>query len=255
MLLSLEHLQTYFAAALAGEATPPQLSGALVEGTDRIALYRRNMRATWRQALANAYPVVRALIGEECFSDAARAYGKTHPSISGNLNTFGGRFAEFIAAWPVTRMLAYIGDIASLEWAIHRTHYAADARPLQRERITALTPNQLLRSRFAVHPACAWLASAHPVCSIWIAHRESGKFDFPPEPEFALVTRRSWDVTVTRVTRGEFVALDALRAGADMDETIATALRADSAFDFGKAFVRWLNGNVLIGFDEAPARR
>jgi hypothetical protein len=259
MSLSLEQLQRIFSQAIVEKTIPPKLSEAIVGSRERlrarITLYHHHMHGAWRHALSTAYPVILALVGDECFSDLARAYGEAHPSVSGDLNTFGAKFADFVAAYPSTCELDYIGDVATFEWAVHRAHYAADAAPILRERITALSSSQLLASRFTLQPACSWMASAHPVCSIWLAHQEGTNVELSRitnTPEFGLVTRRRWSVAVERVTRGDVVALDALRAGANMDDTIAAALRADPAFDFGKAFVRWLDANLIVGF-AAPA--
>ncbi|HSC11045.1 MAG TPA: DNA-binding domain-containing protein, partial [Rhodanobacteraceae bacterium] len=99
MSAQLERIQADFAAALAGPAAADALLPALISDDarvlDRLALYRGNISAAWEKALANAYPVVRALVGDEFFGGLARAYGRAHPSVSGDLNRFGARFAEF----------------------------------------------------------------------------------------------------------------------------------------------------------------
>jgi len=258
MPLSLDQLQEAFAATLVADEVPTQLSAALIESgehlTARLTLYRRNVFGAWRQALAAAYPVVHALVGPECFSDVAHHYCRLHPSTSGDLNQFGARFAEVLATEPATATLPYLGDVAALEWAVHRLHHAADTPPVPRERIAALSPTQLLSSRFLLHPGCWWMASTHPLCSIWTAHQPDSTIELSSiahKPEFALVTHRRWRVTVVPITSGDVIALDALKAGADMDRTISAALQGDPTFDFAKAFVRWLDCDVFVGVDDA----
>lgn len=258
---SLEQLQADFSAALVGDALPSGLAAALI-GDDahaaaRLRLYRRNVFATWRHALALAYPVVQALLGPECFDGVAERYGRAHPSRDGDLNRFGAAFGAFLAGDAATSSLPYLRDVAALEWAVHRAHFAADAPAIPRQRIVALSPAQLLAARFVLHPACAWLASTHAICSLWSAHQADSTLALraiADRPEFALVTRRRWRVTVTPITRGDAIALDALRAGADMDHTISAALHGDPTFEFAKAFLRWLECDVFTGFDDAPAR-
>src|SRR5258706_1360254 len=103
MSAPLERLQADFAAALidsgAAAAVVPALVSRDARTLERIALYRGNVVAAWEKALANAYPVVRALVGDEFFHGLARAYGRAHPSASGDLNRFGARFAEFVAGF------------------------------------------------------------------------------------------------------------------------------------------------------------
>jgi len=259
--LSLDQVQHAFSEALVDGRTPAQLADVVAEGAERVvarlALYRRTMMGAWRQALATAYPVVHALIGLECFTDLARHYAMLHPSTNGDLHRFGARLAEVIAAYPATMALPYLSDVAALEWAVHRARHAADTPPVSRERIAGLSPAELLSSRFVMHPACWWMASAHPICSIWAAHQPDSAIELSSivrKPEFAVVTRRRWHVAAVPVTRGDIVAFDTLKADADMDETISTALQADPTFDFARAFVRWLEYDLFVEFDYALAR-
>ncbi len=215
MSAQLEYVQADFAAALTGSnasALLPALVAHDARLLDRLALYRCNVNAAWEKALANAYPVVRALVGDEFFGGLARAYGCERPSASGDLNRFGARFAEFIDAFEHTRSLPYLGDVAALEWSVHVAHYAADAVPLARERIGALPPGEFLTARLALHPACAWHRSRFPIASIWLAHQPQALAGLPDSldrSELALVVRPRWRVEVLLSTSGEVAALRA----------------------------------------------
>lgn len=253
MSVPLDHLQADFAAALADSGAASGLVPALVRSDarvlERVALYRGNVSAAWEKALANAYPVVRTLVGDEFFAGLARAYGRAHPSSSGDLNRFGARFAEFVDAFEHTQSLSYLGDVAALEWSVHIAHYAADPVPLTRERIAGLLPGDLLAARFALHPACAWLRSPFPIASIWLAHQPQSAVALPDSldrRELALVVRPRWRVEVLLSGSGELAALERLRAGADVEAAITAGLRADADFAFPKALVRWLDCGVLV---------
>jgi hypothetical protein len=260
MSSALEHVQKEFAAALVDAGGTREFSAAYLEGGTRIGegmlLYRGNMIGAWQQALAVAYPVVRTLVGAKFFAELACAYGQAHPSTNGDLNLFGKHFSEFVAAFQHTQALPYLADVAALEWDVHRAHHAADGGVLKRERIAALLPDELLAARFVLHPACSWHTSPFPIATIWLAHQPRTKIEFPntiEEHEFALVVRPHWRPEVLRSSAGEQAALTALRAGATMDATIAIALRADRQFDFARAFVRWLDCNVFVAFEETCA--
>ena len=76
-MLSLREAQTQFAAAV-------------LDGSDPVyAVYRNNVRTCLGRALADAYPVVERLVGEEFFRHTAYRYIAQHPSRSGDLNAFG----------------------------------------------------------------------------------------------------------------------------------------------------------------------
>ena len=252
MPLPLERLQAKFAAALIDAAAE---AGAIADFSaaegpvrERLALYRGNVHAAWEKALANAYPVVRALVGEEFFSALARAYGRAYPSSSGDLNRFGAMLGTYVHDFPHTRSLPYLSDVAALEWCVHEAHYARDSTGIRHEQITSLAPGDLLASRLALQPACRWVDAGFPIASIWRAHQPGSTEPWPAEldrHEFALVVRPRWRVEVLLSSAGEIAALRHLQAGFDMECAIGVALAAQPDFDFPKALVRWLDYAVL----------
>jgi hypothetical protein len=248
----LEHLQADFANALIDADAASELAPALLacktRALERLALYRADVHATWKKALVSAYPVVHSLVGEEFFAALSRAYGRACPSSSGDLNRFGARFVGFVRTFEHARSLPYLGDVAALEWLVHTAHYAADARAITREALAALAPQELLASRFRLHPACAWIESRFPIATLWRAHQEPSAVAWPAleRPEYALVTRPLWRANVVESTAAEVAALEKLRIGGDMDSAIGAALAKDARFDLGKALVRWLDLAVIV---------
>ena len=249
----LEIVQTDFAAALLDDRVAPALLPALrdpgAHALDRLALYRSNLHAAWEKSLTNAFPVVHALVGAEFFGGLARAYGRACPSASGDLNRFGALFAGFVAAFEPARALPYLGDVAALEWAVHCAHSAPDAAALARERMAVISPQVLLTSRFALHPACRWIESRFPIASIWRAHQPQAAIELPESldrAECALIVRPGWRAEVVESSGAEVAALEQLRAGVDMDGAIGAAMAADCAFDFAKTVLRWLDLAILV---------
>src|SRR5258708_8332119 len=92
-----------------------------------MAAYRRNVFGNWSGALANAYPIVRKIVGGEFFDAMAREYAREHPSTSGDLNEFGARLPGFVAACPHTRDLPYMPDVSRMEWLAPLPFYSPSA--------------------------------------------------------------------------------------------------------------------------------
>jgi len=243
-----------------------QISGLLA--TDRagdrrvqsagLAVYRAHAGATAERALAAAYPVLRAQVGDAPFAGMARACRSAHPPASGDLGEWGGCVADFIearAAWPRHPWLA---DLARLEWAVHQAHRADDPR---REDAVAAPQGvaglDLLAGPGAdalqavMAPGGAVVRLSWPVLALWRAHAvasadaASEEHDEAPVvivDETALahaaallqasqpaedlwVWRSGWTVQVTEITRGDARWHDALLAGA----TLASALEAQAS--------------------------
>jgi uncharacterized protein len=224
----------------------------------RFALYRGNLSANWDKALASAYPVVQALVGDEFFSALARAYGKAHPSGDGDLNRFGAQFAAFLDGFPHVADYPYFPDMARLEWALHRAHYTDDAAPLDAAALASLPPAQLDAARFVFHPACALIASDWAVVTLWQAHQPDTEVSLPQQldvREHGVVVRPQWKAGVLPLGAAAYAALAALQQGETLGSALDTALELDAEFDFGAQLQQWLRLGIFtaIAIAEPPA--
>jgi len=198
-----------------------------------VAVYRRNMMANLGGALAATFPVVERLVGEAFFREAARRYVLGHPSRSGDLNEYGEGFAAFLEAYPHARQLAYLADVARLEWACHESYQAADQAALDLAALAAVAPEAYPRIRFSLHPSVRLVRSGHPVEAIWSANQ--GDRDGTPErdagPDHVLVYRAAGTIRV--------IAID--EASAAMGEEAAARL-------LGEGLARFAGEGVIAGF-------
>lgn len=237
---------------LADDAVPGQSLSRL---SDRVGLYRGNVHAHRRAALANAYPVLLSLVGDAYFDALSRAYGLAHPSQSGDLNRFGDQLPAFIATYESNRKFAYFNDIAQLEWALHRAHYAQDVTPFTADD-WARVGDGLLDARMAVHPACFAIESSFAIVDIWLAHQPGGVFPATIDsPSYALVVRPAWRASVLSQNEAAHRALVALQGGCTLNEALDIAFAIDGTFDFATQWRMWLETAVIVGIQESAANR
>jgi uncharacterized membrane protein YphA (DoxX/SURF4 family) len=108
-----------FAAALLNSAAalPADIRACnRVATSRRFAIYRNNVMVTLIDALADCYPVVNALVGEEFFRTMAREFAGHHFPSSPIMAEYGNGFAEFIETFAPAATLPYLSDMARLEW-------------------------------------------------------------------------------------------------------------------------------------------
>jgi hypothetical protein len=117
----------------------------------RVGLYRGNVRGQWRAALANAYPVLLALTGDTYFDALSLAYGRAHPSHSGDLNRFGDALPSFIEQYEQHSRFRYFGDMARLEWSLHVASFAADVEAFTPQQWFEIGQERLLRAQLLVN--------------------------------------------------------------------------------------------------------
>ncbi|HYN79662.1 MAG TPA: DNA-binding domain-containing protein [Lamprocystis sp. (in: g-proteobacteria)] len=250
----LQQIQARFAAALLAPGGDPGLlfRGAPDLMSRRFALYRGNLTANWEKALANAYPIIRALVGEAFFRALAREYGRATPLVEGDLNCFGHLIPGFLEGFPPVSDYAYLPDMARLEWGLHRAHYALDTPTLTPQTLATLRIEDLDGLRLALHGACTLVESPWDLLGIWEAHQPTGA----PWPDTlartsrALVCRPRWRAELVPLTAGELKALRAINQGATLGEALEQGLDADPAFDPAQALPRWLGAGA---FDAVPS--
>ncbi|MDX5409116.1 MAG: DNA-binding domain-containing protein [Thauera sp.] len=249
--------QSGFAAALL-DAGLPCPDGLLAwNGSDparRFAVYRNNVVVSLVDALAEAFPVVHALVGGEFFRAMAQVFVTTRPPRSCLLAFYGEGFADFVAAFPPAAELPWLADVARLEMLRVRACHAADAEALPQAALGALLadPARLPGAGFGLHPALGVLRSAHAVVDLWAAHQvdapDLSGLD-PARPQAALVMREQDAVTVTEISVPAAAFIECLQAGANLGEAL-DACSAHGGFDLSAALGVLLRAQAIVSIRE-----
>ena len=233
-----------------GEDTLDIFVGGAVQVRHRIGIYRGNTTANVVKAAEAAYPVIAKIVGAEFFAGQARQYQLRFPSHDGDLNEFGESFAAFLENFPPAAEYPYLPDMARLEWRVHRAHYAADVVPFDPARLASVPPEQQLRLRPRLHPACHVLHSAYPVARLWEVHQDAfnGEFevDFSQGPAHVLVFRPRFRVEVIRIGDAEAAFLAAALMGGMLETALAAAQSRSASFDLGRSLGEWVGSSVIV---------
>lgn len=244
-------LQIRFAEGLLdGRCEPVELFRGPGElAARRLALYRGNLAANWERALANAYPVLKALVGDQFFHALARRFGRAQAFGEGDLNRLGAGLATFLEQFEAVRDFPYFPDMARLEWALHCAHYAADAPALEMESLARLDPAAIDELRLEFRPGTDLIASPWAIGMIWSAHQaDSGQAlpADPAQPSRNLVYRPQWRAQTRSLAAGEFAALSALSSGQSLGAALEAALDAQADFDPAGAFPLWIADRLFL---------
>ncbi len=246
-----------FAAAL--QATDGRCPPGLRTWNDsapekRFAVYRNNVVVGLIDALADSFPVIRELVGEEFFRAMAREFVRTTPPRSPVLALYGKGFAEFIEAFAPAASLPYLADVARLELLRVLSFHAADETPVTQEHIGCLLADAdaLPLARFALHPSLFQLASAHAVVSLWAAHQsESAALQLAGVDtalaETAMVCRHELEVAIFRIGSGSACFIAALQQGASLGAAAEHALASDEVFDLTATLALLLQAGAITG--------
>jgi hypothetical protein len=258
---ALRELQAAFRAALLeGEhAADGGVPGVLDDGLTaaaRLRIYRHHVFTSLTAALAATFPVVRALVGEGFFGYMADAFIRRHPPAGPCLAEYGGALPEFLAGFPPCRDLAYLPDVARLEWALDQAMHADDAVPLDAPALAALPAEALARARFRLDPSLALVASPWPLDRIWRAARPGA------DPETAVdlaaggvhlaVRRLDDDAAFHPLAPATFALWQGLAAGRALEDAAEAALAVAPDLDLSAAIHDLISAGVLVAIDGAP---
>jgi len=251
---SSRELERDFATAILGgpdEAIAGQIQGDGLEPAARIAVYRHHVFVTLTEALEATYPIVVRLVDRRFFAYAADWYIRRNPPVGPCLFEYGESFADFLAAFPPCRDLAYLADVARLEWAMNRALHAEDAVTLDPRWLSAVPPGELARLKLRLHPSLSLLESPWPIDQIWRANQPGAD----PEATVSLdagavrleICRLEDCVVFRPMTPGTYAFERAFATGLDLQRAMEAARSADPSFDLTHALRELLDRGLIVG--------
>lgn len=204
-----------------------------IEPAARLGIYRNTFASVLTTALRLSYPAVHRLVAAECFEGAARFFIEDQPPQCANLDEYGAGFPEFLARFAPVAALAYLPDVARLEWVVNRALHAQDAEPLDLARLAALTEDEQARVCFAPHPSLGLVRTDYPADTIWRAVLDENdtalaSIDLASGPVWLLVHRAETGVDVSRLSEGAWRFTAALFAGHPLHRALEEARCADA---------------------------
>jgi hypothetical protein len=226
--------------------------GAGLKPKQRLHVYRNTLFGTLANALRLSFPAVHRLVGVDFFEGAAQVFAREQPPRCADLNAYGAQFPHFLQRFEPAATLAYLADVARLEWAVNRALHAPDVPALDLSTLAAVAPADHDRVRFVAHPSVSLLRSNFPVDAVWRAVLSQdaaamAAVDLGSGPAHLLVQRRGDDVVVERLDEGAWRFATALLGG----QAVGDALHAASDVDASALLAQHLLAGRCIAFDVA----
>ena len=220
--------------SLAARDAQAQLEGLVLCPSARgLAAYRANGHALAERALAAAYPVVAAMVGQDCLDALARTLWHGHPSQHGDIARWGGELPALLALEAQLAEFPYLADVARAEWALHRAAGAPDAN--------ADPPSFALLTQQDPGAVTLRLAPGEPTLS------EAADRLRDREAEQALVWRRALRPEVRPCEAGEAALVDTLLHRQGLVPALDAALATDPGFDFSAWLAQAVGDGLVLG--------
>ena len=211
----------------------------VVPGNDRLtaeqqlriyayAYYRRLI-----DVMAEEYPGVLALLGEEGFDGLVRAFLQEHPSTSWTLNRLSVPFPAWLRSEGDRRgdgRMLFAADVARVERAMDDVWDAPFEDPISADALAAVPPEGWADLHLVTAQCLRLLALDHPVTDFMDLARAGEPADIaPPTPSWVLVHRRGTRRFRPPLTHEQFDLLSALVAGGTLGEALEAAADREGA--------------------------
>jgi len=236
---SLDHFQSEMCQALGDSTHPcPELVNGQSAGRQsrRFNIYRNNRAVSLIDNLKAVYPAVYALVGQDYFNAVARTYIDQHPPAGPVMAEYGEGFGAFLTAFPGSRQLPYMIDVARIEWACNYAYHAEDQTALELADLAQIPPHDLPMLQLQIHPACTLVQSNWPAGSIWsVTLNPQTNTDDPDmsSAEAVVITRPAFDVNVHTLSPLSAEFLKGLQS-CSIADAATQLLEKDSSFDTGQ---------------------
>jgi len=198
----------------------------------RLDIYRNNVFYSLTNALADLYPVIKRLVGDEFFNATASEFIRQHPPRSAAMVNFGGDFPAFLQVFEHTAELPYLADVAGLELAWHQAYHAEDVPAIVAVDLSSLNPEELGSAKLLLHPSVRLLQSSFPVLKIWNANQDENPGDELIDLDSGgiklCIYRPRYDVNIREIDNMTYSLLMALQQNETFESAMTSAGQAAS---------------------------
>jgi hypothetical protein len=225
--------------------------GDRVDPQQRLRIYFDAYRLRLVEALATDYEALRALMGDEPFKTACRAYVEATPSLFRNVRWYGSGLPEFLRATPPWAEQPIVYELALFEWTLTLAFDAADYPVVRFEDLASLPPQSWPAVGFVLHPSAHLLElrtnapalrkaadAGEPLPDAVLAH-----------PKIWLVWRKELTACFRSLSESESWALAAVKDGANFTELcegLCRWLSAEEAASHAAGLLRqWVDDELI----------
>jgi len=164
-------------------------SGGKISAKRRLYIYQHAYKARLRDVLAEDFPVLHTMLGDEVFYELCHRYCDAYPSSHPSLRYFGQRLEKYVTEIAPYNEQEIIGEMARFEWAFHDVFDAGDHDYVRIEEVAALPASVWTTLRFDFHPSFFMAPYHWNVAAVWSSVQKEAEQLILPEkmPEITYV--------------------------------------------------------------------
>lgn len=238
-----------------------ELKNKGAEPAKRLQIYRNNFFGSLQNSLFLTYPKIAEIVGEAEFKRLAAEYCQKFYSKSGNLDDYGKYFSAFLKK----HQLAFLPDLAQLEWSYHLAYFHQDIKKLDVKKLQNLSEEDFFNIKFTLHPSCYLLASEHNLYQLYqypeknFAKKTAEKSPFQKrkniainvQNNFLLIERCHFKTNIHQLSEQEYNFLKLVKAKNNLYqiyEILSANKNSKKNLDIGALSAKFIENGVLCRF-------
>jgi hypothetical protein len=210
----------------------------------RFDVYRNNVVHSLIEAMGDAFPAIKKIVGDPFFDAMAAVYVRAHPPKTPMMMFYGQDFPAFLQTFEPAAHLPYLADVAALELARRYSYHAADADPVDAMVLTTLAPEALMDACFTFVPSAVLFQVNNPAQSIWQFNMVE-PFQITATQEWVLITRPEMDVVANNLDAATYAFLVAIQGGSTLAVSADAGLTIDPKFDLSAAIGLMMGTQII----------
>ncbi len=215
----------------------------------RMNTYKNNYSVGLCEVLAGTFQTVTDLVGEEFMKRMCEHFIREHPPKKACMHEYGEELAEFVQKFDPVKSLAYLPDIARLDWAANTAYHADNVVPLSMENIGSIG-NAFEEDNFKLelHPSVTLMKSIFKIHDIrqYVRDKErqeQEKLNINESETFLLVSRKEDQVYIIELTQAEY---HFLQDTSPLMEAVENTLDKFSEFNFQETLEKYLSCETYL---------
>jgi len=221
----------------------------------RFSVYRNNVVLSLMEAMAETFPAIKIIVGEENFATVSRIFISSHPPSSPMMQAYGDLFPEFLRDFGPLQSFPFLEDVAKVEICWINAYHAADANPLDGAVLGAIDPETLIETSFAPHPAADLVTSNYALHHLFSSRNgEGGALNFKKcaHIQSVLITRAQLSVEVHELDHAGTAFFKNILQANTLGQCIEQAMEADKNFEPSSAITLMLTSGAVTSLSNQP---
>ncbi len=255
-MTSLSETQAAFRTAITGgpSAGLIPLLQSTGDGAERLAIYRRHHRESFRRHLRGRFPTLEWLLGTAQLVAIADLTLTLRPPQAPSLAEYGEELVDTLLDQGLG-VPPYAVDVARLDWSLGCLSVSIAAAPLQLGSLAAVDPRRLPQLSIRLQPGLAFLRSGWPVDELLHVRQQTAppeRLSFEPSETRLQLRGARGRFSLQRLDPGAFAFRKNLATGGTLAAAADAGQGAQPSFQLSHALATLFAEDLVIAYSGEP---